>query len=381
MMPNPELQTTAPARILIARLSALGDVIQTLPVLAMIREHYPEATIGWLVEADAAPLLEKNPMLDHLHISYRKRWLHSLTNPFSWAETVKEVRSFLHDIARVRYDVALDTQGLFKSSFTLFLTGIGRRIGFAQAREMAPLLYTESIPAAGDLLDPAIPIREHYAMLTQAIGCRGDSKPNYPLPPVTPALKEKIALLLQRFSSTSQPMIILAPATRWESKHWINSHWTELIERILRETPFNVALIGGKQDAALIREILAPITQPDSERRILDLTGQTSIPQLQALFEQAAVVIGPDSAPLHLAGAVGIPEVIGLYGPTSPHRTPPPGEDKIHLISAMPPLPCQPCHQSICPKNRMECMRGLTPDQVFAMLLQATGTIFSLERF
>src|SRR5690606_8533654 len=118
----------------------------------------------------------------------------------------------------------------------------------------------------------------------------------------------------------------------------------------------------------LIRRILSDI-QPLSDR-LLDLSGQTNLLELKALFETVDVVVGSDSLPLHLAGAVGRARLIGLYGPTSPVRTPPPAvHGQATLLSTQ--LDCQPCDQRNCPLKTDACMQQLSPDMVFAALQQA----------
>jgi lipopolysaccharide heptosyltransferase I len=365
-------QVKNPASILIVRLSALGDVIQTLPVLACLRECYPDATIGWLVESDAAELLEGHPWIDHLHVSHRKRWTKALLNPLRWKSVFQELQTFRKEIRQVNYDVALDFQGLLKSSLTLYWTGIRHRIGFACAREMAPLFYTESIlsPSRKEFFAPDTLMMKHFFQLLQTVGCNSNTL-HCALPPITPSVRESARQLLNTIPPQSK-ILALAPATQWKSKHWPTEHWTHLIEYLLENTPFSLILVGSKSDLALTETILSPIPLAKQSGRLLNLTGKTSLLQLRALFEIVDTVIGPDSLPLHLAGAVGHAKLIGLYGPTAHHRTPPPGSHNVTLLTAEADLPCQPCDQATCALGTMACMVQLSPEKVIRQLLAPT---------
>lgn len=362
------LQKTLPSRILIVRLSALGDVIQTLPVLSALRNSFPNATIGWLVESDAEPLLRENPMIDYLHVSHRKKWLRSLKNPFQWRQTCQEIIAFWREIHQVHYQVGLDLQGLIKSSLSLFFTGIQHRLGYASAREMAALFYTKTIAISSQAyFDPSVPMTDHALALAKALGCTGHSI-HYPLSPVTPDEASQAQELLAVFSNT-HPIIALAPATQWDSKHWLQDYWMLLIQDILRKTDFNLILVGGKTDRQLIETILSTIPAEQQQNRVLNLAGKTPLKVLQALLEKVDALIGLDSAPLHLAGAVGKAKLIGLYGPTGYRRTPPPNAQNAALLTTEGELSCQPCHQKRCPLGTMECMHRLTPEQVFQELI------------
>lgn len=358
-----------PNKILIVRLSALGDVVQTLPVLSRLRATYPNATIGWLVESDAAALLTGNPLLDHLHVSHRKRWNKSLRKPGQWPQTLREVRDFFGDIRAVGYDVALDLQGLMKSSLTLRMTGIRRRVGFACARELAPLLYTETIasPTREAFFDPATPVLQHFMAMTRHLGC--ESEPiTYPLPVLSEETRQRVEVLLAGFY-VNAPVVALAPATQWPSKHWPSEYWTRLIQQVLAETDLNLVLVGGPKDTTLIQTILAPVAPEAQEGRVLDLAGKTSLQELQLLFETVSLVIGLDSAPLHLAGAVGHAPLIGLYGPTASRRTAPPDSGKTTLLTTEGQLSCQPCDQTQCALGTLACMTGLSPEVVFSQMM------------
>lgn len=354
------LTSPSPRKILIVRLSALGDVVQTLPVIGFLRDAYPEAEIGWLVEADAAVLLQGNPALDFVHVSHRKRWNRLAKNPLNWPSVIAEVGAFFAELRHAGYDMALDFQGLLKSSLTLAMTGIPKRVGFQAAREGAPLFYTHQVPLKTSFFDWTVPIVQHFYALAASVGAK-KAELSYPLPDFVSALPKEAVF--------EKPYLVFAPATQWKSKHWPVSSWRALLQLVLTKTAYHVVLVGGAKEIALADEILssAGIVATD---RVYNAFGKTSLPELAVILSHASVVIGPDSAPLHLAGAIGHAKLIGLYGPTAYRRTPPPmAHPVVKLLSTEGQLVCQPCDSTTCMIGTLDCLTKITPEQVFETLL------------
>ena len=132
--------------ILIVKLSAIGDVIHTLPSLAALRRCYPQAHISWAVEEAAADLLADHPMLDRVLVSRRKRWMRDLREGRSRSAVLREIREFLGTLRDRPYDLVIDFHGLFKSAVLVLLSGGRRRLGFDSLQEGSGLVLTERIP-------------------------------------------------------------------------------------------------------------------------------------------------------------------------------------------------------------------------------------------
>lgn len=364
------MHSAKPNRILIVRLSALGDVIQTLPVLDIIKNNNPDFFIGWLVEEDAASILEGHYKINQLHVSHRKRWLKSLKHPLLWKKTIKEIFVFFDNIRQQRYEAGLDFQGLLKSSLTLFFTGIRNRIGYSGAREGASIFYTKRVSLSKkELFNHSVPIINHFKALLKSINIETGVLTSYLLP-VDKASENKIENILISLPIKYSPVIILAPATKWSSKHWPMTHWRDLAQELLNQTSAQLIWVGSSQDIDLI----AHLTQPCKDTykgRMFNLAGVIGLKELAALLKKSTIVIGSDSAPLHLAGSTeGNAILIGLYGPTSPLRTPPPcASERMLLFSST--LPCQPCHKKVCPLKTTECMKSITPDTVLKAVLSS----------
>ena len=346
-------------RILIVRLSSLGDVIQTLPVPTVVQEAYPEAEIGWAIDRELAPAIADHPDLNYVHQCDRTQWGGSLRSPIEWRRTFIEARKFIDEIRAVGYDCALDVQGLLKSAVIPFFARIPVRIGFAHGRELSHFFYTERYLNTAEYFDHTRMHVDHMMVLAQAIGCRTD---NYQirLPPISSAMKAELDELLP-FDGGAM-LIAFAPATQWKSKQWPSQHWLSLLQMALVETPANIVLIGTADDRELTSWLVDSLDAPQ-RLRVLNLAGKTSIAQLYALFERVSAIVAADTAPLHIAGAAGC-DLVGLFGATPTHRTAPMGSGKIVLMTAQPNLACQPCQQRTCRFGTMECMRSLCPDEV-----------------
>jgi lipopolysaccharide heptosyltransferase I len=354
--PQPSVSNPPAARrILIVRLSAHGDVMHTLPLLAALKRQYPEAFVGWLVEASAAPLLENHLLIDRLHVSHRKRWLALLKQPAQWSSLWQEVRAFVRDIRAEGYQVSFDVQGLLKSAIWPWLAKIPLRYGFKATRESADLLYNRHLPPM-IIRDAHTPAVQRYLDFARAIGCEVKG-PEFVLPPVPSQAATKVEALLASLPIPRQPLVVLAPFTRWPSKHWPLEHWAQLLPLLL-DLNVAVILLGASSDAPRAATILG---EHAGSPQVLNLVGQTDWPDLYALFQQAPILIGLDSAPLHIADAVGVPKIIGLYGPTAPGRTGPVGGRHTILTTQ---LDCQPCFERDCPLKTSACMTQLTPQQV-----------------
>jgi ADP-heptose:LPS heptosyltransferase len=190
-------------------------------------------------------------------------------------------------------------------------------------------------------------------------------------PVVSPAIRKRVAGEIEGAFSSPAPIVAIAPATQWKSKNWPEAYWVAFIERLLAGTRLNLLLHGSGADAPLGSRILGGISSAKFHGRVANLFGKSPISAMYAVYEHVAAAVGPDSAPLHVAGAVGVPVLVGIYGPTGYRRTPPIGSPQIRLLSTEARLECQPCHQRICPLGTDECMKGISPDEAFNALLEA----------
>ena len=351
------------------RFSAFGDVIQTLPVLSMLREGFPEAKIGWAIDTELAAAIEGHPALDYIHRCARMSWMRDLSRPGRWPGIRRELNALVDEVRAGGYDVALDAQGLFKTALLPWLAGIPRRIGYGHGREFSGLFYTEKYRGPAGYFDPAVSHLEHMAGLVGMLGVAATTHKVQP-PAVSDTRRRRAAEMLQAAFAERAPIVAMAPATQWESKCWPERHWIALLQQVLAQTNLNVLLMGSTADAPLAERILRGLPGEQWNGRVCNLFGKAPIRDMYAIYGQVEAAIGPDSAPLHVAGATGVPVVIGLYGPTGYRRTPPLGSPHVKLLTTEGQLSCQPCHQRICPLGTTECMQRISPDEVFQALVE-----------
>lgn len=330
--------------ILIIKPSSLGDVVQALPVLKILRQKYPHATIDWLVNEEVADILRDNPYLHTIHRWDRAIW----RRPRCFLKALRNAASVVRELRRSRYDVVFDLQGLFRSAVLAFLSGGETVIGFANAREKAPLFYRKKVE---------LPTKEMHSVERYIFAVGGDVSAEKEFPIEFSAEDREIteSLLARMDYSTNKPFAILVPGARWPTKRWPPKQFAALADRLVKGEGVQVGLIGAPGEAALIQRIASL-----SRCRTMDFSGKTALKQLAYLLKKADLVVGNDSGPIHIAAAVGTP-VVALYGPTSPLRTGPYGENHTVLTSS---LPCRPCFSRKCAVS-VACMKTISVDSVF----------------
>lgn len=175
--------------ILIVKLSAIGDVIHTLPSLAALRALYPEAHITWVIEAAASDLIAGHPCLDRVIVSHRKRWISDLKRG-RFTPVFREVRSFIKDLRERPYDLVIDFHGLLKSAVIVLLSKGKRKLGYDSLQEGSGLVLTEKIPE--DLEKHAV---DRYLDFPRHLGASAD-RPTFPVA-VTDEIKKSVERLLR----------------------------------------------------------------------------------------------------------------------------------------------------------------------------------------
>jgi len=345
--------------ILIVKLSAIGDVIHTLPALNAIRKYYPNANITWLVEEDAAPLVQGHEALDRVIVSKRKRWLKALRN-LSFLDTIKEIYDFIKVLRDTRYDMILDFQALLKSGILIAIARGRRKIGFGKGLEHMEHSYiflNERIPA----VDMEIHALSRGMMLLNALGIP-TPEVEYKLP-VSDHDRQKMENLLQRYGTVNPArFVVVNPVAKWESKLWSNRKFSQLADRIITKYDAGVIFTGSLEDRRTIHKIKAGMRAP-----AINLAGETTLKMLAALYAKADVVISTDTGPMHLAVSVGTP-VVALFGPTASWRTGPYGSSHQVVTAGQ---KCAPCFKRHCPT--IDCMALISVDQVFDAVSKIIG--------
>jgi lipopolysaccharide heptosyltransferase I len=337
-----------PHRILIIKPSAIGDVVHALPVLNLLRRHWPAAKIDWLVTPACAGLLEGHPQLDEVVLFNRRHYGPGWYKPaIAW-----EFIRWTYQLRRRRYDLVIDLQGLFRSGWLAWATGAPRRIGFANAREGGWIFYTQRIHA-GTVDQHAV---ERYLKLAQALGC--STGPIEFHLAVSDADHQAASVLLEG----EEPFAVLLPGTNWPTKRWPIEHFAALVGPLRERFGLRAIVAGGPDESQLAQQIPGAV----------NLAGRTTLGQLTALLQRADLIIANDSGPMHIAAALGRP-LVSLFGPTNPVRTGPFNRaDSVLRIN----IACSPCYSRKC--THQSCLRWLSPDDVLrlaALQLEKTAAL------
>lgn len=334
-------------RILFVKLSAIGDVVQALPVLAALRRRYPDAHISWVVGEVASDLLETHPLVDEVLIYPRRHWGRLSRRVHTWPMLFAEVGSFTRRLRGETYDVAVDLQGLMKSGIIVRTAKARRKLGFSRGREGSSIFLNETLPP----YDPDEHAVLRYLRLARHLDAPTDEA-EFPLA-VGPEERAQARAWLDEAGWEGRPFLVLNPGAAWVTKRWVAEGFAEVADHCVKEWGLGVVIAGGSGDPVLAEAIRAGMEQP-----VLDLTGRTGLRQLAALYQQARVVVSTDTGPMHLAAAAGAP-VVALFGPTAPWRTGPFG-DRHHVLRL--DLRCSPCFRRRC--EDLRCMRGIRPQEV-----------------
>ena len=327
-------------KILIIKPSSLGDVVQTLPVLRLLRRHWPQAHIAWCLAEGLIPLLENDPDVNEIIPFQRKGWS-SLRGLAHWRKTIVHLRER-------KFDLVIDLQSLLRSGLVAWLARGTTTAGLDLRREGANLFYDLAVPRPTD--------RPHavdwYLAVLRELGVPTGDWPEL-IPP-----RADIQKRLRRIRNGSdKPMIALIPGARWDNKRWPAAHFAALTKQLdPTGRRYDFAILGARNDSHLAAEITN-----QADRTLLDLTGQTSLKEMIEWLRLSSLVITNDTGPMHIASALGKP-LVGLFGPTDHRQTGPWGA---HAQSLRIDLPCAPCMKSRCRwKSEMQCLHELSPAMV-----------------
>ena len=314
-----------PDRILIVRLGAMGDIIHSLPAVTALREVFPDATLGWLIEERWAELLctlptprsgprsPQRPLIDRMHTVTTRQWRSA---PFS-TQTWERMAAGLSDLRAARYQVAVDLQGAVRSSLLAKWSGAPVIYGTAQPREnVATMFYTRPVVTTGNH------IVEQNLSLAEAVAHRPLRVPRVEFPRDEVAEQECDRNLKDR---GIQEFALLNPSAGWGAKQWPADRYGHVAKQLAEDGVKSLINFGpGEED-------IARAVHAASAGAAETITG--SLTQLIALTRRARLFIGGDTGPMHLAAAMGIP-VVGIFGPTDPARNGPFGTPNVVLRSA-----------------------------------------------
>lgn len=328
-----------PMKVLIIKLSSIGDVVHTLPALYALRRGFLKkgikARIDWLVEEAASGIIKGHPLIDRV-IAVKRGWIRNF----------KENRDVARELASEGYDIVIDFQGLMKSGVWVLLSKGKRRVGFSNSRELSHMFLNEKLPP----YDPERHAVDRYLDLARHIGAVTDE---VVFPLNIEGARESVAQKLKDNGGEGGPFFVLVTRARWDTKLWSDEKFIELAKRINGGACLNAVLVGGSSDRPGLEEMKARIGD-----KAINLSGMTDLKELAALMRLSDFVVTVDSGPMHIATAAGA-KIIALFGPTAPWRTGPYGGGHIVVRKG---LGCSPCFRKRC--STIECMKDITVEDV-----------------
>ena len=340
-------------KILILRLSAIGDTIHTLPLLNALKTRYPDCTVGWVVEDKAALFVKNHPNVDNCYVLPKKLWKQRGCS----FENVRDFFKIIKTINDEHYDIVLDTQQLLKSSLIFPFLKIKRKITLSGGREFSSLFSNEIVPAKHKLFDPEYHVVNRNLELAQYLGAYTDKiEFNLALPDITVINKvESLLKILDKNKKT----VTISPATTWANKHWDEAEWKKVAACLSGRV--NLVFTGMENDLPLIERIAADVENP------VILAGKTNLDELAEVFRCSDAVISPDSGSAHIAWAVEKPFVMTIFTATAAKRNAPFGEN---CAVFYPEISCYPCMKRKCIRKTQKnlCCKSVSAEKIVKIL-------------
>lgn len=322
--------------LLVAQTSFLGDVVLTTPLLSALRRRLAPVSLDVLVRPDAVPLVTGHPAVDHVLVDDKRG-----------ADAGAGGLVRLARRLRARgYDVVVSPHRSLRTALALAMAGIPRRVGFGDSR--GAWLFHRTVRRERTLHD----VHRNLALL-EAFG--GDPGPLDPALPVSAAARAAAADMLP---AGSGPLVGLAAGSVWATKRW-SSEGFAAVAAALTDDGARCVVLGAPEDRERAAVILARTGQ-----RATSLIGRTDIATLVATIAQLDLLIANDSAPMHIASALGVP-VVAIFCATTPALGYGPWGPRSIVVEA--PLDCRPCRRhgsQACPRGTEDCIRLVSPHVV-----------------
>lgn len=312
--------------ILVVRLSAIGDVINTLPAVAAIRSAEPEARIGFVVEDKAKDVVIGHPDIDEVFVFPKKRWRRAIKSPWGLFQALREVRAHIASIRASRFDVAIDFQGTLKGALHSWLSGAKTRIGFARghAYECNHLFSNVRVVPATRRLHRV----EKFLSLLEPLGI-ARREGSYRLPE-NRVSQGKVDAFVSSIGGNG--FLVFHPGTSdfAPEKRWAPDRYGELARRVANELGLAVVVTWGPGEERLAAEVVRA-----SGGQAVASPRTDSILMVAELLRRAKLYVGGDTGPMHLAAACGTP-CVALFGPKDPAIYRPYGPGHVVISKGVP---------------------------------------------
>jgi len=355
---NNRLEHHNPCRILIIRLSAIGDVVRTLPALTSLRRQYPGAHIAWAVEDKSSSILEGHPDLDELLVFERTRIVRLMKNPFRFAEGVSLFVRFFSRIRGGGYDLVFDFHGILKSGLIALLSRSQHRVGFEKAfvKEFNYLFTNRKISPS----DPRLPrVARNLELIRPFVS--EENIVDKPIIGLTDAHREKARAFIEDKFGDHHPLVAVHPGTSRDIKKWSTRSFAMVCDMVSEALGARVLITWGPGELKEAEEIRSfSQTRPEVNMQT------DSLFELAAVLEKCDLMVTVDSGPMHIGSAVGTP-VVAIFGPTDIQVNAPHWQPR-EIVSGN--MECSPCDENC---DLAKCMDAVTPEEVLAAARNLLG--------
>ena len=347
-----EIDKSKIKRILIIRLSAIGDVIRVLPSYALLRERFPDAEISWMVEENAYDILGGMSGIDEIILLPRKRLTQKVKKPHTFFSAFLECVRFLKDVKNKKFDVVLDYHGLLKSGIISYFSGAPIRLGFAKgfSKEMNHLFNNRKI----GLPVPKLSRVTRNLLLTEELTGKG----NLPKIYIETTEEDNRAVddIETEHLSRKRPRVIVHPGTSPKTiyKRWGADRFAVVSDILISELAAEVIITYGPGEKDTATEVRNTMKQ-----RAIIIDKPLKLRELAELYRRSDIYIGGDTGPMHIASFVGTP-VVAIFGPTDPVENEP--YKKTPFVMIRKPIDCSPCRKRNCVRG--VCFEDILPREV-----------------
>jgi heptosyltransferase I len=338
---NRQLDELEVRRICVIKPSALGDVVQSLPLLPVLRERFPAASISWVINRELAELLEGHPHLDELLIFHRRG-------------TARQYLHLLRELRQREFDLVFDLQGLMRSGVMAAATQAPLRVGLETSREGSGLACHITVPGTGR----SVSAFQRYWRVAEELGAAGRSPRT-----IISVSEADRSWATKQLSKLTGPVLAIHPGARWITKRWPVEKFAVVANKAMRQFGCSIVLLGSKNEVPVANELQTLLERFVPWKPVLNLTGQTTLKQLSALLSAVDIVLTNDSGPMHLAAGLST-SVLGVFTCTSPKISGPLGTQ--HELVAT-EVSCAASYKKQCPhagRGHLCCMDELTTERV-----------------
>jgi lipopolysaccharide heptosyltransferase I len=343
------------------RLSALGDVVRTLPSLAVLRKSFPSARIAWMVEEKSSEIISGQPELDEVIVFPRSAWTKSLISG-QWWSLGQELIGFIKDLHQKRFDLAVDFHGILKSGLVSWMTGAGVRVGFGRGSCKEGNYLFNNLCVT--LPNKRISRFDRNLRLLQGVGL--DTRDHGLRLHVSSGDRQYADSFLKKHDLLGpSPLVAIHPGTSEKTryKRWFPEEYARVADGLVAERGASIIVTWGPGERETAERVQSLMRSP-----CVVSCPTKSLKQLAGIYRHCHLYIGSDTGPMHIACLMGVP-VVAIYGPTDPVVNAP--YDGTPSAQVRGDVPCSPCRDRNCKK--LDCLRAVGHEEVFKAAMDLLG--------